>query len=77
MTSCAEIHNLLENSEIENLKYELKSSKILKNDDWKEKLAKEIIVFANRVGGKVIIGLQDDGTFDGKAKLLKMKQKRK
>lgn len=65
MTTCEEIQKLLEKSEIENVKFELKSSKILKNDDWKEKLAKEFVAFANQNGGKVIIGLQNDGTFDG------------
>lgn len=41
MTTCKEIQELLEKSEIENFKYELKSSRILKNDNWKDKLAKE------------------------------------
>ena len=67
MTTCKEIQELLEKSEIENFKYELKSSRILKNDNWKDKLAKEFVAFANRTGGKVIIGLQDEGTFDGEA----------
>ncbi len=67
MITCEEIQELLDKSEIENIKYELKSSKILKEDEWKDKLAKEFVAFANRIGGKVIIGLQNDGTFDGKA----------
>lgn len=67
MTTCEEIQNLLEKSEIENIKYELKSSKILKNNKWKGNLAKEFVAFANQNGGKLIIGLQDDGTFDGEA----------
>lgn len=66
MTTCEEVQKLLEKSEIENIKFELKSSKILKNDNWKDNLAKEFVAFANRNGGKVIIGLQNDGTFDGK-----------
>ena len=67
MTTYKEIQQLLKKSEIENLKYELKSSMILKNKDWKDELAKEFVSFANRNGGKVIIGLQNDGNFDGKA----------
>ncbi len=49
------------------MRYELKSSKILKEDNWKDKLAKEFVAFTNRIGGKVILGLQNDGSFDGKA----------
>ena len=67
MTTCEEVQKLLEESEIENIKFELKSSKILKNDNWKDNLAKEIVAFANKNGGKVIIGLQNNGTFDGEA----------
>ncbi len=65
MTTYEEIKKLREKSEFENLKYELKSSKILKENNWKDKIAKEIVSFANKNGGKVIIGLQNDGTFDG------------
>ncbi len=65
MTTCEEIQKLLEKSEIENIKIELKSSKILENNNWKDNLAKEFVAFANQNGGKVIIGLQNDGTFDG------------
>ena len=67
MTTREEIAELLEKSELENIKYELKSSKIFQNADWVDNLAKEFVAFANRNGGKLIIGLQDDGTFDGNA----------
>lgn len=67
MTLIKEIQDLLEKPEIENIRYELKSSKILRKSDWKEDIAKELVAFANRSGGKVIIGLQNDGTFDGKS----------
>jgi len=65
MTTCEEIKKLREKDEFENLKYELKSSKILKENNWKDKIAKEIVSFANKNGGKIIIGLQNNGTFDG------------
>lgn len=65
MTTCEEVQKLLEKSEIENIKFELKSSMILKNDNWKDNLAKEFVAFANKNGGKVIIGLQNNGAFDG------------
>ena len=66
MTTCEEVQRLLNKSEIENIKFELKSSKILKNNNWKDNLAKEFVAFANKNGGKVIIGVQNDGAFDGK-----------
>ncbi len=67
MTTCEEVQKLLEKSEIENTKYELKSSQIFEKKDWKNDIAKEIVAFANRTGGKIIIGLQNDGTFVGEA----------
>ena len=67
MTTCEEVQKLLEKSEIENTKYELKSSQIFEKNDWKDDIAKELVAFANRTDGKVVIGLQDDGTFDGNA----------
>ena len=65
MTTQEEIAELLEKSELENMKYELKSSRIFQNADWMDKLAKEFVAFANKNGGKLIIGIQDDGIFDG------------
>ncbi|MFX0077182.1 MAG: helix-turn-helix domain-containing protein, partial [Candidatus Hermodarchaeota archaeon] len=65
--TCEEIQEILQKKELETIKYELKSSKILEEDGWKEKVAQELVAFANRNGGKLIIGLQNDGTYDGKA----------
>jgi len=67
MTTCEEIGKLLEKSELENTKYELKSSQIFEKTDWKDDIAKELVAFANKNGGKLIIGLQNDCKFDGKA----------
>ncbi len=65
MTTCEEIQKILEKPELETLNFELKSSEILKNDGWKDKLAKLFVAFANQDGGNLIIGVQNDGTFNG------------
>ena len=65
MTTCEEVQKLLEKSEIENIEFELKSSMIFQSNNWKDNLAKEFVAFANKNGGKVIIGLQNNGVFDG------------
>jgi hypothetical protein len=66
MTTCGDIKKLLGKTEFENIKVELKSSKIFENLDWKDSIAKELVAFANLQGGKLVIGIQDDGKFDGK-----------
>lgn len=65
MTTCEEILKILEKREIESVILELKSSEILQEKDWKDELAKEFVAFANRNGGKLIIGVKNDGTFNG------------
>lgn len=66
MTSCNELHQILKKPEKEKLKIEFKDSRILKSDKGKEKLASEIVAMANRHGGKIFLGIKDDGTFEGK-----------
>ena len=68
MTTCDDIKKILGKSELENTKIELKSSKILEKKGWKDSIAMELVAFANLLGGKLIIGIQDDGKFDGKIK---------
>lgn len=67
------IDNLIRQSkEKENLEIELKNSKKLfdkdnqKNREKQKDLAYEIIAFANRHGGQLIFGINDDGTYEGK-----------
>lgn len=52
--------------EKENLKIELKNSGILNHTERRRILACEIIALANRHGGKLIIGVNDDGIYEGK-----------
>jgi hypothetical protein len=58
--------------EKENLEIELKNSKKLfdkdnkKNKEKQRDIAYEIIALANRHGGKLIFGINDDGTYEGK-----------
>lgn len=64
--SIEDIRKLSSASEREKLNVELKSyRKVLPaNDDAKKDIACEIIAFANRAGGRIIFGLNDDGTPD-------------
>lgn len=66
MTTKNEIYRILKNKDKETLYIEFKKSMILKNPNGKEKLAGEIVAFANRYGGKILIGINNDGSFEGK-----------
>lgn len=66
MTTCEQIYTILKNPEREKLKIEFKTSCTLKTGDGQRKLGYEIVAFANRHGGKLIFGINDDGTFEGK-----------
>ncbi|MBD3215570.1 MAG: hypothetical protein GF311_23370, partial [Candidatus Lokiarchaeota archaeon] len=66
MTDCGELENIINNPDEENLKIEFKNSNILKNNKGKKKLAKEIVAFANKLGGRLILGINNDRTFEGK-----------
>lgn len=66
MTTCDEIYQILKNPEKENMKNEFKDSEILRSKSGKEKLGYEIVAFANRNGGKLLIGIKDDASLEGK-----------
>lgn len=66
MTDCEELRNIVNNPDEENLKIEFKNSNILSTDGGKKKLAKEIVAFANKYGGRLILGINNDRTFEGK-----------
>ena len=66
MTKCTDLYDHLENSEKENMKIELKSFELLRNKEGKKKIGYAIVALSNRYGGKLIIGIKDDGTFQGK-----------
>jgi len=66
MTTKNEIYRILKNIDKETLYVEFKKSMILKNLNGLKKIANEIIAFANRYGGKLLIGINDDGNFEGK-----------
>lgn len=51
--------------------FERKSGAFLKDVEFREKLAKAISAFANSGGGHLIIGVQDNGSIDGVAKIHK------
>lgn len=62
------IYKLIKDPDRETLRSELKSYKLLKNNDALEKIAKQVIGFANRIGGYLIIGADNDGNLEGKGK---------
>jgi hypothetical protein len=67
MTTSKELCQLLRRLEKETLTVELKRSDILNNHDGSRDLAYEIVAFANRRGGKLILGVNNDGSFEGKS----------
>jgi len=62
-----EILNLIKKKDKENIKIELKNTqKLISNEKIKVKeIQKYIVGFANRLGGFLIFGINDDGTFEG------------
>jgi len=66
MTNCKKIYEILKEKELEKTTIEFKESAILTSKEGRHKLAQELIALANTKGGKLIIGLSDDGTFEGK-----------
>ena len=75
MITYEDIEAIIKNHEKEKITIELKSFRKLfdKNSDKasekRRDLSYEIVALANRFGGKIILGLNDDGTFDGKMPL--------
>ena len=66
MVDCKEILEIIKSPDRENLNIELKKSDIIYTKEGKKKLAHQIVAFANRLGGKILIGILDDGNFEGK-----------
>ena len=60
-----EIIKIINNPNRESLTIDFKKSDVLKEDGLK-KLLKHIVSFANRNGGIILIGILDNGTFEGK-----------
>lgn len=66
MTTCDEIHKIIQDSEKEKLRLEFKKSTVLRESESQRNLGYEIIALANRYGGRLLLGINDDGTFEGK-----------
>lgn len=60
------ILKMLQNPDRENIKIELKSYKLLKVKKDLETIAQECIAFGNRLGGYLVLGVDDNGNFEGK-----------
>lgn len=68
MSDCNIIYELLKNPDKETKNIDLKRSEFVNNlseKAKKTKLIQEIVAFSNRFGGKLIVGANDDGTFEG------------
>ncbi len=66
MTTCEEIYDLLNTKDLEKINVEFKQSDELRNVSNQKDLAKELVALANHSGGKLILGLKDNGDFEGK-----------
>ncbi len=66
MTTCKEINELLDTKDLEKIKVEFKQSEEIRMKEGQKDLAKELVALANHLGGRLIIGLTDDGKFEGK-----------
>lgn len=65
MTKCKEIYELLQTKDLEKIKVEFKQSDKLRNREGQKDLAKELVALANHSGGKLILGLKNNGDFEG------------
>ncbi len=71
MITFDELKKLIENSEKENSKIELKSfRKLYESKEGSKDIARGIVALANRHGGRFIMGINDDGKFDGKLPIM-------
>ncbi|KKM62663.1 hypothetical protein LCGC14_1519440, partial [marine sediment metagenome] len=66
MTDCVEIERIIKNPNRENLTIDFKKSDVLKSKDSQKKLIEHIVAFANQIGGMILLGINDDGTYEGK-----------
>jgi hypothetical protein len=57
--------------------FERKAGRLMDSNEHEEKLAKAVSAFANTGGGHLIIGVADDGTFDGVDKRIKGRESAK
>ncbi len=60
------IYEILKNPDKENLRIEYKQFGILDKKESKKKLVHEIVGISNKYGGHILIGITDDGKFEGK-----------
>ncbi|HLP11160.1 MAG TPA: ATP-binding protein [Flavobacteriales bacterium] len=61
-----EIHKITQSKELETVFRECKSFRLFGNKDASRDIACSILAFANRHGGKIIFGINNDGSFDEK-----------
>lgn len=65
MTDCNKIYEIINNPDIENLKVELKSFNVLNSNPSRKKFLHEIVAIANKQGGQILLGVNNNGSFEG------------
>ncbi|KKL61185.1 hypothetical protein LCGC14_2197850 [marine sediment metagenome] len=60
------IYEILKNPDKENLRIEYKQFGILDKKESKKKLVHEIVGISNKYGGHILIGITENGKFEGK-----------
>ena len=66
MIDSSEIERIVKDPNRESLTIDFKKSDVLKSKDSQKKLIEHIVAFANQIGGMILLGINDDGTYEGK-----------
>ena len=67
LKNCKKIYDILNKADKETIRVELKRFDVLDLKESKKKFLHEIVAFANRYGGEIVLGINNDGTFEGKS----------
>ena len=66
MTDCSDIQKIIDDPNRESLTIDFKRSEMISSKEGQKKLLEHIVSFANRNGGTIFLGINDDATFEGK-----------
>lgn len=71
MTTTAEVKQLVERYAVEAERVVLCPSTLLARDEGLDELAREVAALANHEGGRVVLGVNESGRFEGRLGLLR------